>query len=105
MRSHLPVPGPHQRQRGAVLVTVALTMLLLLGFIGIGLDFGRLFVMKTELQTAMDSCALSAAQELDGLADALTRARNAGQNAGNMNRVGFQSPTWAGLGQIDANTE
>jgi hypothetical protein len=93
------------RQRGAVLITVALTMLLLLGFIGAALDFGRLFVIKTELQTAMDGCALAAAQELDRLPDAIARARSAGQNAGNQNRVGFQSVSWGGLGQIDAASE
>lgn len=48
------------RQDGAVIVTVALVLLFLLGFMAIALDFGHLFVVKTELQTAMDSCALAA---------------------------------------------
>jgi Flp pilus assembly protein TadG len=88
------------RQRGAVILTAALFLLFLLGFMGIALDLGRLFVVKTELQTAMDSCALAAAQELDGQADALVRARNAGRAAGNLNRVGLQSATWSGQGQL-----
>jgi hypothetical protein len=91
------VAGLH-RQQGAVIITVALLTLFLLGFMGIALDFGRLFVVKTELQTAMDSCALAAAQELDGAADALTRATNAGKAAGNLNKVHFQS---AAAGVID----
>ena len=49
------------RQHGAVMVTVAFALLFLLGFMGIALDFGHLFVVKTELQTASDSCALAAA--------------------------------------------
>lgn len=88
------------RQRGAVIVTVALLMLFLLGFIGIALDFGRLFVVKTELQTAMDGCALAGAQELDQQNDSITRARSAGLTAGNLNRVDLQSASWGGLGQI-----
>src|SRR3954464_14941302 len=84
------------RQRGAVILTVAFALLFLLGFMGIALDFGHLFVVKTELQTAMDSCALAAAQELDGASDALTRATNAGLAAGNANRANFQRGT-AGL--------
>ena len=48
------------------MVTVAFALLFLLGFMGVALDFGHLFVVKTELQTASDSCALAAAQELDG---------------------------------------
>jgi Flp pilus assembly protein TadG len=90
------------RQEGAVIVTVCLTLLFLLGFMGIALDFGHLFVVKTELQTAMDSCALAAAQELDRQATALTRAANAGMTAGNKNRVNMQSATWSGKGMVTA---
>jgi Flp pilus assembly protein TadG len=88
------------RQRGAVIVTVSLFLLFLLGFMGIAMDFGHLFVVKTELQTAMDSCALAGAQELDGQSDALTRATSAGLTAGNLNRVNFQSANWSGKGQL-----
>ena len=77
-------------QNGAVIVTVAMAMLFLLGFMAIALDFGHLFVVKTELQTATDSCALAAVQELDGASDALIRASNAGMTAGNLNKANFQ---------------
>jgi hypothetical protein len=88
------------RQQGAVLITVALALLFLLGFMGIALDFGRLFIAKNELQTAMDSCALAAAQELDGQSTALSRAARAGQTAGNLNAVDLQSANWQGQGQL-----
>lgn len=88
------------RQHGAVIVTVALVLLFLLGFMGIALDFGRLFIVKSELQTAMDSCALAAAQELDLQATAIERAQSAGRTAGNLNRVNLQSATWSGQGQL-----
>jgi hypothetical protein len=91
-----------RRQQGAVIVTVALLMLFLLGFMGFALDFARTFVVKTELQTAMDSCALAAAQELDGAGDAITRAVSAGLTAGNVNAVQFQSTDWAGKGKLSA---
>lgn len=87
-----------QRQGGAIIITVALAMLFLLGFMGVAIDFGHLFVVKTELQTAMDSCALAAAQELDGATDALTRATSAGKTAGNLNKVNFQG---AAAGIVD----
>jgi len=89
-----------RRQDGAVIVTVSLVLLFLLGFMAIALDFGHLFVVKTELQTAMDSCALAAAQELDGEGTALTRAWSAGETAGNLNGVNFQSATWSGKGTL-----
>jgi Flp pilus assembly protein TadG len=91
-----------QRERGAVIITVCLLMLFLLGFIGVALDFGRLFIVKTELQTAMDSCALAAAQELNGEPTALTRATNAGLTAGNLNAVHLQSADWSGQGKLVA---
>ncbi|SDY70206.1 Putative Flp pilus-assembly TadE/G-like [Variovorax sp. YR266] len=96
----MQVHTPGHRQRGAMIITAALVLLFLLGFMGIALDFGHLFVVKTELQTAVDSCALSAARELDGQSTALTRAVSAGQTAGNANRVNMQSSTWSGQGKI-----
>jgi Flp pilus assembly protein TadG len=90
------------RQRGAVIITVCLMLLFLLGFMGIALDFGRLFIVKTELQTAMDSCALSAANELDGMADSIDRANSAGETASNVNRVNLQSGNWSGQPKLTA---
>jgi len=81
-------------------VTVCFVLFFLLGFMAIAFDFGRLFIVKTELQTAMDSCALAAAQELDGQASALDRARSAGITAANLNRVNLQSANWDAKGQV-----
>jgi hypothetical protein len=74
-----------------VAVVVGLTIFVLVGMIGLALDLGQMFVNKTELQNAADACALAAARELDGNADALTRADAAGLTVGNQNRVGFQN--------------
>lgn len=81
-------------QAGAVIVTVCLVLLFLLGFMGIALDFGHMFVVKTELQTSMDSCALAGAQELDKQPLSIVRARNAGRTAANMNHANFQKYEW-----------
>jgi len=56
-------PG-RRRQRGAVAIIVGLTLAVLVGFAGLALDLGRLYVNKAELQNAADSCALAAAREL-----------------------------------------
>jgi hypothetical protein len=90
------------RQQGAVIITVALMLLVLLGYMSFALDFSRLFIVKSELQTALDSCALAAAQELDAQPTALVRATNAGLSAGNLNNVAFQSSTWDGQGKLTA---
>ena len=61
--------GAATAQRGAILPMVGLTLVVVLGFAGLVIDIGGMFVAKTELQSALDSCSLSAAAELDGAAD------------------------------------
>ncbi len=80
----------HRKQGGAILIIVGLALAVLLGMAGLVIDLGTLFVTKTELQSAMDSCALAAVKELDGQAGALDRARSAGISAGNAHSVGYQ---------------
>lgn len=57
-------PRIARAQHGAVAVIVALCALALFGFAGIAIDVGRLYVNRSELQTAADACALAAAAEL-----------------------------------------
>jgi Flp pilus assembly protein TadG len=90
------------KDRGGVLVAFAVLLMLLMGFMGLALDFGHLYIIRTELQTAMDACALAGAQELNGQPDALTRATNAGIAAGNANRVDMQLANWNGKGGLTA---
>jgi Flp pilus assembly protein TadG len=90
------------RKRGGVLVAFAVLLVLLMGFMGLALDFGHLYIVRSELHTAMDACALAAAQELNGQPDALTRATNAGIAAGNANRVDMQLADWNGKGGVTA---
>jgi Flp pilus assembly protein TadG len=90
------------REDGAIILTFAMMLLFLIGFAGIAIDLGRLFVVRTELQTALDSCALAAAQELDGQSTSMTRALNAGLAAGNLNRVNLQSANWDGQPKLAA---
>ena len=94
-----------QRQRGAVVIMFGLTVVVLIGFIGLAVDLGRFFVVKTELQNAVDACALSAASQLrPGLNTAadLTRAvaygrvfttGGTGGNDAIRNKANFQSTT------------
>ncbi|GAB3463135.1 pilus assembly protein TadG-related protein [Massilia terrae] len=96
------ISTPAARERGAIILTFAMMLLFLLGFAAIAMDLGRLFIVRTELQTALDSCALAAAQELDGQSTSITRALNAGVTAGNLNNVNLQSSTWDGQSKLAA---
>ncbi len=80
------------QQRGTVAVIVALSMVVLVGFVGLALDLGKLFVTKTELQNSADACALAAARELTGgSTNQLTLAEAAGIATGTSNNVQFQN--------------
>jgi Flp pilus assembly protein TadG len=67
-------------ERGAVLVYVSIALTVFMGFAALVIDGGRLFTLDTEMQSAADALALAGAAELDGNADAHTRANNAMAN-------------------------
>jgi hypothetical protein len=78
-------------QRGAVAVAFILSVVLLLGIVGLSLDAGRLFVIRSELQNAADACALSAAAGLGSTSsNQLVQAENWGIAAGSRNLSRFQ---------------
>lgn len=54
----------HGRKRGQSLVIVALSATVLFGIIALGLDAGRLYFQRRDVQNAADSGALAGAQEL-----------------------------------------
>ncbi|MDC7703998.1 pilus assembly protein TadG-related protein [Vogesella indigofera] len=83
------LPG-RRYQKGAVAIIVGLCIVVLVGFLGLVADLGRLFITKTELSNAADACALAAAAELKGDAESLNRAESAGITVGQRNSVNFQ---------------
>lgn len=97
------LPPPATRAGGAIILTFSLMLMFLIGFAAIAVDLGRLFIVRTELQTALDSCALAGAQELDGQTTSIRRATNAGVAAGNLNNVNLQSATWSGQAKLAAS--
>ena len=82
------------RQRGVVAIIVGLMIAVLVGFIGLALDGGHLYLTKSELQNAADACALAASYELTGApaiaAAAFNRADAAGRTVAQLNKFNFQ---------------
>lgn len=80
-----------RRQMGAVAIIVGLSLVVLIGAVGLALDLGKLFITKTELQNGADACALAASRELTGTnTNQLAIAEAAGISTGSRNRVLFQ---------------
>lgn len=59
---------------GAVLIYVSIALTVFMGFAALVIDGARLSTLDTEMQSAADALALAGAAELDGNADAITRA-------------------------------
>jgi len=83
-----------QAQRGAVAIIVGLSIAVLIGFLGLAIDGGHLYVTKTELQNGADACALAASHELTGAPaiapEAFSRGDAAGLAVATRHFVGFQ---------------
>jgi hypothetical protein len=78
-------------QRGSVAIVTGLTIAVLLGFLGLAVDLSRMFVIKAELQTAMDACALAASSQLrPGLNDPNSLDRAIAYGRTPVNSANFQ---------------
>src|SRR5437016_4840361 len=75
------------RQRGFVLVTMALSAVAVFGVVGLAVDVGRMFIAKNELQVYSDAGALDAAMALDGTTTGIAQA--AGAVAASANKWDF----------------
>lgn len=62
-------------QRGVVLVIVAVLIVVLIGFVALVVDVGKLYKTRGELQNASDSAALAGASGLDLTAGGIDEAR------------------------------
>lgn len=58
-----------QRERGAAALLLALSLPAVLGLVALAVDLTRAYVLKAELQNAMDACALAASSALTGADD------------------------------------
>jgi len=66
-------------QQGFVLIVTSIALTILLAFAALGIDIGRMYVIRAELQSFTDAAALSAAMELDGTDSGLANARAGAQ--------------------------
>ena len=87
---------PRSRERGFVLVTMAVAAIALIGVLGLAVDLGHMFIAKNETQAYCDSAALAAALALDGTTSGIANAKAAvtnSSNAWNFSNTSVSSPT------------
>lgn len=56
--------GGRKSERGAVIITVALFLMLLLGFLALGVEIGRWYLVRAELSKSVDAGALEGARNI-----------------------------------------
>ena len=64
-------------ERGFVLIATSIALVILVALGGLGIDVGRMYLIKDELQAFADAAALSAALKLDGTGQGIENARQA----------------------------
>lgn len=65
-----------KNRRGVTLVLIALMIVVILGFLGLAVDIGYMYVATGQLQNAADSGALAGASQLPNTAMAVSQAEN-----------------------------
>lgn len=68
------LPAIARRQRGVVLIMYAMLLTLILGFTGLVVDLGIVYLRRAQLQAAADNMALGAAHRLNGANTGVTLA-------------------------------
>ena len=53
-----------KEESGVAVIFLAISMVVLMGFTALAVDFGLVYYQRSQLQTALDSAALAAAQKL-----------------------------------------
>ncbi len=77
MRHSSPRPASQRRQRGQVLILVGLSLIVLIGAVGLAIDSGRAYGVKARLNAAVDAASIAGARALASGADDATRIANA----------------------------
>jgi len=97
-------PKRHSDERGVVIIFVALVLLLMLGFISLGVDVAKLMATRSQLQNAADAAALAGASGIDPATGVLVRttAVTRAQQTGLLNNafVGDPQPVVVESGDI-----
>jgi Flp pilus assembly protein TadG len=81
------------KKNGFVLVAMGVSVVVLLGMLGLVIDLGRTFIVKNEAQAFTDAAALAAVSNLNGTSAGVTAAQSAVDNSTNKWNFASQSFT------------
>lgn len=83
-----------RRERGFVLIVMAVSAVVIFGCLGLAIDIGRMYVAKNEAQAYADAAALSGALALNGTTAGVTAAQTAATS--NTTQWNFNTASFSG---------
>jgi Flp pilus assembly protein TadG len=83
--------GLLKRKRGVVAIMFGLVLVVLFGFLGLALDLGSTYNLKTELQNAADAAALAGAKDLNGTTTGINNAVASAKALAASNKYGYST--------------
>jgi Flp pilus assembly protein TadG len=89
LRDRVLLSRGRKASAGFVILTLALTIVMLIGLLGLCFDLSRMYIAKNELQAYSDAATLAATRHLDGTQNGITHARDTAMNY--PNRWNFQT--------------
>ena len=67
------------KERGFSLIMITMSLVVMMGMLGLTFDLGRMFIVKNELQTYVDAAALAGAKQLNGQQSGIDAAHKVSQ--------------------------
>ncbi len=77
-------------ESGTIIVFVALSLVILIGMIGLAVDLGHAYINKSQLQNIADACALAGASALNGMSTGIAEAQLRATDSGSPLRNKFE---------------
>jgi Flp pilus assembly protein TadG len=79
------------KQRGFIVLVTAVSLVVLIGMLGLAIDLGRVYIVKNEAQAFADLASIAAARHLDGKQAGIDNAKTEVANSTNGWNFGTQS--------------
>ncbi len=86
--------GPSMRRRGVAVLLMSLTLVFVIGMVGLGTDMGLAYLLKARLSQAVDAGALAGARSLARGQDLASQTASATATAANFFSANFPNNFW-----------
>ncbi len=83
-----PIRAQHPNRRGAMIILMVILMVVIVGMVAFAIEVGRMCILRSEVQNAVDAGALAASLQLSQDPDGLEAAKAAAQAYVQQNRAG-----------------